>query len=50
MGFYQNYKNNKIIILLGNMNRDYFETKNGINKSFLNLIYPNKREPIIWDN
>jgi hypothetical protein len=32
------------------MSNDYFEIKNNKNKSFLNMIYPNKQEPIIWDN
>ena len=48
--FHQKYLIKKIIILLGNMNSDYFEKKKDKNKSFLNLIYPKKREPIIWEN
>jgi hypothetical protein len=50
IAFHQNYLIIKIIIFMGNMNSDYFENKNDINKSFLNVIFPNKREPIIWDN
>ena len=44
------YKNNKINIIMSKMNDEFFENEIGTNKSILNLIFPNKHKPIIWDN
>jgi hypothetical protein len=32
------------------MNDEFFEIELKINKSILSLIFPNRSEPIIWDN
>ena len=31
------------------MSSDYFESGEIKNKSFLNMKYPNRKEPIIWE-
>ena len=35
---------------MSKMNNEFFEDEMGTNKSILNLIFPNKHKPIIWDN